>query len=661
MPRRHKLFFLVLGLIIINLAYIEVKSEPTKVNAVIGVLKDGKIEPALVFSPGTDVYIYWSYRPSLKKGGDYYYYSFSVAIEILDPLNYTLYSSEKTYANRTTFADILLEYYLSLPIKKYHLNGVYRTKIVIKDLVERKEYSRNMYFIVVNATPKILTIKLKQKVYIKNVSSKSTEITKLYLATIVNTTCQTVVRGPIFNIKPKEFLEDSHGNKYALFEHLYIPPRKELQISAEYNIILKASYIDLNVSLSRLREVSTVIKEYLMPSERIECNNELIVKKALEISYGKNSLLEVLKSFSSFVKNYIKYKPMKRETSALTAYLTRVGDCNEYSLLFTALARAIGIPCRVVSGYAQLTYFAKRLEEEHAWCEVYVPELGWVPVEPQMPENVGFTYFYSNGFYITLIRCQGEETILDNKKVRTSLMIAYYKGESILLKQVIEVEPIKRRDNKILLDKIECVNNKITIKGYLLLPINTTLKIVVLWPSNTSSLIEASVRKGVFEKDILIKERGFIRLCLFAESTEYSEEAYALTQITLEKKKSNITLRYPREVYAGDEVTIVGRLTPPLANQVISITVEGPQATILDYQVITEANGVFMFKMKIPYPGKWIFKFTWKGNEYYSSAVSSVTINVKEFYWKYLNETTVAVVLIIIILAFLIYILKREH
>lgn len=660
MLNNRKLLLLALSLTIVNLVYIKVESYPNKLNAVVGVLREGKIEPALVFYPGKNVYIYWSYRPSLKNTGSYYFYNFSLAIKILDSLNYTLYSLMKTYSNKTKFASISLEYYLSLPVKEYYLNGIYEVKIVIKDFIENKKYSENLYFVVVSATPKILHIKLKQKACIKNISFKPTEISKLYLAIISNSTFQ-IVRRPVFSIKPKRVLEDSYGNKYALFENLHIPPRKELQIIVEYDVTLRARHIDLNKSLSELKEVPADVKKYLMPSTHIECNNELIARKAVELSSGKNNLLSVLGSFSKFVKNHIKYKPMEKETSALTAYLSREGDCNEYSMLFTALARAVGIPCRVVSGYAHLTYSTKRLEEEHAWCEVYVPELGWVPLEPQAPDNIGYTYFYANGFYVALVRCQGEETTLANEKMKVSLMTAYYKGGEVSLSQFIEVYLIKPKINKIILDKIICEDNKIIVKGHLLMPVNTTLKIIVLWPSNTTSLAETYVRKGFFEKSILVKERGLIRLCLYAEGTEYLKDSCAVTQVFLEKKKSSIILEYPEEVYAGDEVTISGRLAPPLANQVISITVEGPQTTILDYQVITGPNGAFVFKIKVPYAGKWTLKFTWKGNEYYSSAISSITINVKEFHWKYLNKRTAIALLIVVIFVALVYLLKRER
>ena len=52
------------------------------------------------------------------------------------------------------------------------------------------------------------------------------------------------------------------------------------------------------------------------------------------------------------------------------------GDCNEYAILFAALARAAGIPTKVAEGYRyQDGYWAG-----HMWNEVWVGE--WIAVDP---------------------------------------------------------------------------------------------------------------------------------------------------------------------------------------------------------------------------------------------------------------------------------------
>ena len=61
--------------------------------------------------------------------------------------------------------------------------------------------------------------------------------------------------------------------------------------------------------------------------------------------------------------------------SAVDVLHGKTGVCRDYAVLFTALARAAGIPTRMVSG---LVYFEGRFYY-HAWAESYVGE--WVPFD----------------------------------------------------------------------------------------------------------------------------------------------------------------------------------------------------------------------------------------------------------------------------------------
>ena len=70
--------------------------------------------------------------------------------------------------------------------------------------------------------------------------------------------------------------------------------------------------------------------------------------------------------------------------SALETLETREGDCNEHAVLFTALARAAGIPTRVAVGLAwsdDLHGFYY-----HAWPEVYVGR--WIPMDPTLGQPI---------------------------------------------------------------------------------------------------------------------------------------------------------------------------------------------------------------------------------------------------------------------------------
>ena len=70
----------------------------------------------------------------------------------------------------------------------------------------------------------------------------------------------------------------------------------------------------------------------------------------------------------------------------------RQGVCQDYTHIMIAMVRALGIPCRYVSGY--LFHRAQSLDRSaadasHAWPEAYLPELGWVGFDPTNDVLVG--------------------------------------------------------------------------------------------------------------------------------------------------------------------------------------------------------------------------------------------------------------------------------
>jgi transglutaminase-like putative cysteine protease len=85
-----------------------------------------------------------------------------------------------------------------------------------------------------------------------------------------------------------------------------------------------------------------------------------------------------------YVNGLLEKKPTVSLPSAAEVLRTKVGDCNEHTALYVAMARAAGIPARIVVG---LVYIHGAFYY-HAWPEVYVDEGQrrgiWLPVDPTL-------------------------------------------------------------------------------------------------------------------------------------------------------------------------------------------------------------------------------------------------------------------------------------
>ncbi len=63
----------------------------------------------------------------------------------------------------------------------------------------------------------------------------------------------------------------------------------------------------------------------------------------------------------------------------------RGGVCQDLAHLFVAVARAMGIPARYVSGYLHLQGDGGETTASHAWAEAWVPEKGWIGFDATRP------------------------------------------------------------------------------------------------------------------------------------------------------------------------------------------------------------------------------------------------------------------------------------
>lgn len=83
-------------------------------------------------------------------------------------------------------------------------------------------------------------------------------------------------------------------------------------------------------------------------------------------------------------------EPPRLQANAVDDFLfnTRQGFCEHFASAFTVLARAAGIPARVVTGYQggeynpMSGYLVVRQSDAHAWSEVWLEGRGWIRVDP---------------------------------------------------------------------------------------------------------------------------------------------------------------------------------------------------------------------------------------------------------------------------------------
>lgn len=122
-------------------------------------------------------------------------------------------------------------------------------------------------------------------------------------------------------------------------------------------------------------------------------------KLAGQITEGLPTNFEKAEAITNYLRANITYRETipaaPADTDPLKWFLfsQRSGFCNYYASAEVMLLRSVGIPARMVVGYAQGTrnpdglYIVRGLDA-HAWPEAYFPAIGWVQFEPTVNQNV---------------------------------------------------------------------------------------------------------------------------------------------------------------------------------------------------------------------------------------------------------------------------------
>ena len=128
--------------------------------------------------------------------------------------------------------------------------------------------------------------------------------------------------------------------------------------------------------MTKTRGMNTSMQKYW------ETENPAIQELSQTIAGVSGGDLEYSRQAYDVVRESVKLKThLDERRGAIRAALEKEGDCDEHADLFVALTRAVGIPSRRVVGH----FFRGDQEPElHAWCEVYLQDRGWIPVDPAL-------------------------------------------------------------------------------------------------------------------------------------------------------------------------------------------------------------------------------------------------------------------------------------
>lgn len=114
---------------------------------------------------------------------------------------------------------------------------------------------------------------------------------------------------------------------------------------------------------------------------------DILAKAPTDKQMQVQLILDYLQNHYSFDTDMVSENVVRPLTTA-EALARGKGVCQHYSVIFTAIARAVGIPTRIVAGY----HLDDKAAGGHAWVEVSMTRGQWQVIEPQNDQALTTTY-----------------------------------------------------------------------------------------------------------------------------------------------------------------------------------------------------------------------------------------------------------------------------
>ncbi|MBI2264519.1 MAG: hypothetical protein HYU64_05030 [Armatimonadetes bacterium] len=175
---------------------------------------------------------------------------------------------------------------------------------------------------------------------------------------------------------PSEILKDPDGGNEVAFWRIKDPPVGEgLVFRYDFEVVNRTVTFDVDPArVSRPPLDSREYVRYTISEPWLEITPEIASLARRIVGKEENPYLQGRLVFDWVVENITYDYPDVKERGVKRAFAERRGDCGEFSHIFIAMMRSLGVPCRSVT----CNWYQGA---GHAWAEMFIPPYGWIPVD----------------------------------------------------------------------------------------------------------------------------------------------------------------------------------------------------------------------------------------------------------------------------------------
>ena len=220
-------------------------------------------------------------------------------------------------------------------------------------------------------------------------------------STFSSRTVKQSIEGFEANITPRPTTSrvetDRFGNRFQAVT--WTDVSENIRVALEYNVNISSELTAMESNSSfPLGSLTSEESQYLKATDMVQFNSHEISALARQLTSGAKNQYEAVMAVTNWVADNIKYSFNPPHYDALYTLQTKSGNCQNFAHLSIALLRSLGIPARIVGGITLKESWKVPIDSKnsivqsmgqggHAWLEVFFPNLGWLPYDPQQSKQ----------------------------------------------------------------------------------------------------------------------------------------------------------------------------------------------------------------------------------------------------------------------------------
>jgi len=252
---------------------------------------------------------------------------------------------------------------------------------------------------------------------VRNYGPGTMKTLDVYLAIPHDRDNQELLGALAFEPEPVDMLTDKWGQKVAHFKFSDLGATEFTAVKMLASTKLYQNrYFVFPDKVGSLEDIpKEILDKYLADDTKFSMDDP-IIQSAVKAAVGdETNPYWIGRKIYNYVIEHMEYELAGGWNIAPAVLARGNGSCSEYSFVYISMCRAAGLPARYVGSIVIRGDDASYDDVFHRWVEIYLPNYGWLPVDPsggdyESPARRANAFGYlNNRFLITTVGGGGSE------------------------------------------------------------------------------------------------------------------------------------------------------------------------------------------------------------------------------------------------------------